>query len=73
MVPLKYLRSVPLKDSNENVEVAQRGPQFHTLSVRCVNKCTLGDTLAVPTVKFGGDRIIIWGCFSWSGLGALFQ
>jgi hypothetical protein len=25
----------------------------------------------VPTVKFGGGRIMVWDCFSWIGLGTL--
>jgi hypothetical protein len=24
-----------------------------------------------PTLKFGGDCITVWGCFSWTGLGPL--
>jgi hypothetical protein len=25
----------------------------------------------VPTLKFGGDGITVWGCFSWNELGSL--
>ena len=27
----------------------------------------------MSTVKFGGESLMLWGCFSWNGVGSLVQ